>query len=85
MERKLLDMTNQLFISEYNARVEYGDQFRFVLLVSGRVCGRHAPTRKLWKHAGDENQNKRGLCVSGYFPLGRSPLFACYDFLKKDV
>ena len=38
-----------------------------------------------WKHAGAENQNKRGLCVSGYFPLGRSPLFACYDFLKKDV
>ena len=59
--------------------------FRFDIRVSGRVCGRCAPTRKLWKHAGAENQNKRGLCVSGYFPLGRSPLFACYDFLKKDV
>jgi len=30
MERKLLDMTNQLFISEYNARAEYSDQFRLV-------------------------------------------------------
>ena len=61
------------------------EKFRFAILVSGRACGRHAPTRKLWKHAGVENQNKRGLCVSGYFSLGRNPLFACYDFLKKDV
>ena len=30
MEIKLLDMTNQLFISEYNSRVEYSDQFAFV-------------------------------------------------------
>ena len=30
MERKLLDMTNQLFISEYNSRVDYGDQFKFM-------------------------------------------------------
>ena len=30
MERELLDMTNQLFISEYNSRVDYGDQFQFV-------------------------------------------------------
>ena len=30
MERKLLDMTNQLFISEYNSRMEYGDQLQFV-------------------------------------------------------
>ena len=29
MERKLLDMMNQLFISEYNSRVEYGAQFQF--------------------------------------------------------
>ena len=29
MERKLLDMTNQLFIGEYNSRVDYGDQFEF--------------------------------------------------------
>ena len=29
MERKLLDMTNQLFISEYNSRMEYGDQLQF--------------------------------------------------------
>ena len=49
---------------------------------NGRACGRCAPTRKLWKHAGAENQNEKGLCDSGYFPLGRSPLFACYDFLK---
>ena len=32
MERKLLDMMNQLFISEYNSRVEYGAQFQFVKL-----------------------------------------------------
>ena len=32
MERKLLDMMNQLFISEYNSRVEYGAQFQFVEL-----------------------------------------------------
>ena len=71
------DSQNPVEAADYN--------FRFVLLVSGRACGRCAPTRKLRKHAGAENQNKRGLCVSGYFPLGRSPLFACYDFLKKDV
>lgn len=71
------DPNDHLYKADYN--------FRFAVLVSGRACGRHAPTRKLWKHAGAENQNKRGLCVSGYFPLGRSPLFACYDFLKKDV
>ncbi len=29
MERKLLDMTNQLFISEYNPRMEYCDKFKF--------------------------------------------------------
>ena len=29
MERKLLDMTSQLFISEYNLIVEYGDNFKF--------------------------------------------------------
>ena len=28
MERKLLDMTNQLFISEYNPRMEYCDKFQ---------------------------------------------------------
>ena len=32
MGRKLLDMTNQLFISEYNSRMEYGDQLQFVEL-----------------------------------------------------
>ncbi len=30
MERKLLDMTNQLFISGYNSRVDYGDQLEFM-------------------------------------------------------
>ena len=30
MERKLLDMTSQLFISEYNLIVEYGDIFQVV-------------------------------------------------------
>ena len=30
MERKLLDMMNQLFISEYNSRVDYGDQLEFM-------------------------------------------------------
>ena len=30
MERKLLDMTNQLFISEYNSRVDYGDQLELM-------------------------------------------------------
>ena len=29
MERKLLDMTNQLFISEYNPRMEYCDKSQF--------------------------------------------------------
>ena len=36
MERKLLDMTNQLFISEYNSGVEYGAQFQ--LCAQLRVC-----------------------------------------------
>ena len=31
MERKLLDMMNQLFISEYNSKVEYGDKFQVVV------------------------------------------------------
>ena len=31
MEKKLLDMMNQLFISEYNSRVEYDDKFQFVV------------------------------------------------------
>ena len=30
MERKLLDMMNQLSISEYNPRMEYCDKFQFV-------------------------------------------------------
>ena len=30
MVRKLLGMTNQLFISEYNSRVDYGDQLEFM-------------------------------------------------------
>ena len=30
MERKLLDMMNQLFISGYNSRVDYGDQLEFM-------------------------------------------------------
>ena len=29
MERKLLDMMNQLSISEYNPRMEYCDKFKF--------------------------------------------------------
>ena len=33
MERKLLDMMNQLFISEYNPRMEYCDKFKFVTRV----------------------------------------------------
>ena len=38
MERKLLDMTNRLFISGCNSRVEYGDKFK---LKSGKnVNGR---------------------------------------------
>ena len=32
MERKLLDMMNQLSISEYNPRMEYCDKFQFVEL-----------------------------------------------------
>ena len=32
MERKLLDMMNQLSISEYNPRMEYCDKFKFVSL-----------------------------------------------------
>ena len=32
MERKLLDMMNQLSISEYNPRMEYCDKFKFVNL-----------------------------------------------------
>ena len=30
MERKLLDMMNQLSISEYNPRMKYCDKFQFV-------------------------------------------------------
>ena len=35
MERKLLDMTSQLFISEYNLIVEYGDKFQFTRIKDG--------------------------------------------------
>ena len=34
MERKLLDMMNQLFISEYNSRMEYGNQLQFVCMIN---------------------------------------------------
>lgn len=30
MERELLDMMNQLFISEYNQKMEYCDKFQFI-------------------------------------------------------
>lgn len=30
MERKLLDMMNQLFISEYNQKMEYCDKSQFI-------------------------------------------------------
>ena len=33
MERKLLDMMNQLFISEYNPRKKYCDKFKFVCVL----------------------------------------------------
>ncbi len=33
MERKLLDMMNQLSISEYNPRMKYCDKFQFVELI----------------------------------------------------
>ena len=36
MERKLLDMMNQLSISEYNPRMEYCDRFQFVNLPFAR-------------------------------------------------
>ena len=38
MERKLLDMMNQLSISEYNPRMEYCDKFQFVLLNKIKFC-----------------------------------------------
>ena len=40
MERKLLDMTSQLFISEYNLIVEYGDKLKFVESGKSEVVGR---------------------------------------------
>ena len=40
MERKLLDMTSQLFISEYNLIVEYGDNFQFVKLTRLKIIQR---------------------------------------------
>ena len=46
MERKLLDMTNQLFISEYNSRVEYGDQFKFAKWFTVHTVGKAKET--LW-------------------------------------
>lgn len=33
MERKLLDMMNQLSISEYNPRMEYCDKFQFLRMI----------------------------------------------------
>ena len=38
MERKLLDMMNQLSISEYNPRMEYCDKFKLgVPVASGTI------------------------------------------------
>ena len=34
MERKLLDMMNQLSISEYNPRMKYCDKFQFVCMIN---------------------------------------------------
>ena len=39
MERKLLDMMNQLSISEYNPRMEYCDKFQFVELRKSGFSG----------------------------------------------
>ena len=38
MERKLLDMMNQLSISEYNPRMEYCDKFKFVEHMKIGIC-----------------------------------------------
>ena len=40
MERKLLDMMNQLSISEYNPRMKYCDKFQFVELEFIAICQR---------------------------------------------
>ena len=37
MERKLLDMMNQLFISEYNPRMVYCDKFKFEKLRNRKI------------------------------------------------
>ena len=37
MERKLLDMMNQLSISEYNPRMKYCDKFKFGELRKSKV------------------------------------------------
>lgn len=37
MERKLLDMMNQLSISEYNPRMKYCDKFQFAVLDPNRA------------------------------------------------
>lgn len=37
MERKLLDMMNQLSISEYNPKMKYCDKFKFAVLDPNRA------------------------------------------------
>ena len=54
---------NQLSISEYNPRMEYCDNFQFVVLAPSRVWGRHVLTRSCPKGAGNFQELK--ICGHG--------------------
>ena len=64
MERKLLDMMNQLFISEYNTGVEYGAQFQFVKLKILSI-ERNALLHTLFAGGGQRQRTvcRRQLCI----------------------
>ena len=64
MERKLLDMTSQLFISEYNLIVEYGDNFQFAGLMKCKKCGHQHGYTDLPKAFPDGSWAIRAKCTS---------------------
>ena len=78
MERKLLDMMNQLSISEYNPRMKYCDKFQFAFTLSERP----SPVKK------NQNRSLNQPCSSGFSIVHKSadrPVAANFQFLKISV
>ncbi len=65
MERKLLDMMNQLSISEYNPRMEYCDKFQFVELRKSKFVERFPELSLFYRLFSPLNSEM--ICIFPYF------------------